>query len=118
MALIIYKGTTKKLLLELKDSSDVQIKAGDVYNAEIYLRNGKTGELYAKYSKVDQTADGFILATIVDDKFQVVVDVDVTEVMEVGELEIYTKTFQVDADFDGGYSVSPNKGVLAYVKEI
>lgn len=118
MALIIFKGTTKKLLLQIKDNLGVQINAGDVYNVEVFLRNLKTGELYAKYSIVDQTAGGFLAATISDNKVKVVIDVDITTIMDEGDLGIYTKTYQEDADFDGGYSITPNKGVLAYVKEI
>lgn len=112
----IYKGTTKKILLELLDSSGTQIPAGDVDNVEVYLRNAKSGKLYAKYSITAQT--GFLDATIVTDKVQVAIDADITATMEVGELEIFTKTFVADADFPLGNAISPNKGILAYVKEV
>lgn len=118
MALFIFKGTTKKILLQLKDSAGANIDANTVVNVEIFLRSLKSGELYAKYSIVDQSGDGFKLATIVDEKVQVAIDVDVTSIMDVGDLIIYTKTYLTDADFDSGNSISPNKGTLAYVKEI
>ena len=116
MALFIYKGTTKKILLTLKDIAGDAIDANSVENVEIYLRSLKTGELYAKYSISVQ--DGFLSATIEGTQVQVAIDVDITTEMDVGELLIITKTYITDADFDGGEAIVPNKGVLAYVKEM
>jgi hypothetical protein len=118
MALIIFKGATKKLLLTLKDNTGATIEAESVSKVEVFIRHEATKEEYVKFTTdTISTPTAWEQATIVDHKVQVCLDASVTSLMDTGNLMILAKVYQTDADFSSGVSVSPSRGSLAIVKE-
>jgi hypothetical protein len=118
MPLTIYKGTTKKLYVELLDRVKDQIDPEDplITEVEASIRHVVTKKEYAKFST--KVREGYKLAVVETGKVRLLLDVDETSVMDVGEVSITVLIHSTDVLFDSGEAVNPAQGILAHVKDL
>ena len=116
MALIIYRGGTKKFSVVLYDKNSVELDCATMENIEVILTHKVTKQEYAKYSMTAQA--GWITVSVVDGRLVVPINATITETMDLGALEVMVTVYQTDTDFTNSESIVKAKTVLAYVKDV
>jgi hypothetical protein len=116
MAITIYKGTTKKLLVQILDRQKAIIDPETILEVEAFISHVTTKEEYIKLSTTAK--EGYTLMAIDGDSLKINLDKSVTAAMDVGEISITVLIHSEDTDFVGGEAVNPSQGILATVKDL